>query len=177
MMADSKLWRIVSDDDENGALRLELVQTFRDAGAHGVEYFEIETGEVTMRFLSIPNYYGKTNVVYRYDAATGKFAEFQTLALEGPAQCEAFTLVSTTYLLVGENFKHQIVMFKFSPSENKFVEVQKVQTAGAGAMAVVSDDSGGGAFTDFPYIVSTSYHSNGWETRTPIFKWNTAERR
>lgn len=175
MMAESKVWQIL-DEDDAGGLRLELVQTFRGAGAHGIEYFEIAATDADpMSFLSIPNYYGKTNVVYKYDRATRKFAHFQTLDIEGPAQCEVFTLDdSTTYLLIGENFKHALALFKFEPTAKKFVLVQKVKTPGAGAMAVVSNGGGEGSstFTDFPYIVSTSYHDGGWDTRTPIFKWN-----
>jgi hypothetical protein len=172
MEADSEVLEIATKGDD---LVLTPLQKFRNSGAHGVEYFEA-MGEA---FLTVPYYYGKANVIYKWvpgrnDGRTeGRFVEFQTLNIEGPAQCEAYRIGGKTFLAIGENFASVLGIYELDVKQQKFVLRQKLPTPGAGAMAFLAHThSVTGEALHF--MASTSYHSGtaaAWRTQTPIFKW------
>jgi hypothetical protein len=173
MNADSEVLEISVSDE---GLTFTPFQQFRDSGAHGWEYFEA-MGDA---FIAVPNYYGKSNIVYKWvpgredGRSEGRFVLFQNIAIEGPAQCEAYEIGGKTFLAIGENFASLLAIYELDPKEQKFVLRQKMPTPGSGAMAYLSHkNSKTGEALQF--MASTSYHSGtaaGWHTQTPIFRWD-----
>jgi hypothetical protein len=164
-----------------GGVELIVAQEFSTKGAHGWDYFETaeQTGSGSHSFLVVPNYYGcgsdrgpaaddcQSTVVYRATRhrkdPSRHFVLHQSLATAGPAQTTHFTTPSgRTFLVVGENFNHEVCLFELRSS--RFHKHRCLTVHGAGATAAVSIGTR-------VYLICTSYHSslNGWATKSPIY--------
>jgi len=168
-MADSILFESKEID---GELQLFERQRFRGSGAHGWEHFQAGRDH----YIAVPYYYGNSNPIYWWEERSSTFNVVQNLEVDGPAQTEAYDIDGTTYLAIGENFANSLGIYELIPPTKEkgahFVAREQLHTPGAGAMAFLSHSHNG--LTSY-FLASTSYWNSGWNTESPIFRWNAAQ--
>ena len=66
------------------------------------------------------------------------------------------------------NFANEIIIFIHDLSLKSWIEFQRLQCIGIAAIAVAEIKS-----SNEIILVGASYHNQGWETKSPVFKMNT----
>jgi hypothetical protein len=173
MSAESIIYRV--DISPRGGLALSEVQRILTQGAHGWDFFTMTSGDgSTSHFLVASNYYGcganrgsaasdcrDTTVIFKYNFTDGKFARFQRLASAGPAQSDHWiTRDGSVFIVVGENFNNAVCLYRFVDIE--FQKHSCIHVPGAGSIAITEIENS-------VILVATSYHDQGWKTRTKVF--------
>ena len=92
-------------------------------------------------FLAVANYYDGSNyninsVIYEYSASTNRFEELQSIPTKGAHDWEAILIGDRAFLAVanyhdGSTYNINSVIYEYSASTNRFVELQSIPTKGA----------------------------------------------
>ena len=172
------------DDD----LTFPLVQKMMTYGAHGADHFVVNfyadsQDTQLMDILVVPSYYGcnrgdscpSTHVYYNWDKILRQFTSVLMLNTSGPSQSDHFSRHGDFFLVISENFVSALTVFQLAVnSENNDVSLTAVKTQGLhvpgiAACAIAEID-------ERLYLIGASYHNNGWQTFSLVYKWNDSDR-
>ena len=176
MNANSVVYSVVVANSSSISLRAE--QRFVGSGAHGADIFTAADA----LYLVFPSYYGcgsergpakpDCGSTAIYKRAGARFMEHQRLPTAGPSQTAHFRPPGTaaaTWLVTGENFNDEVCFWALRGGRFEKLARSCLHVPGAGAMAVAEEGKDGWAGPSL--LVAGSYHDNGWETRSRVFRF------